>query len=295
MMASGEAEANVGRATRVGRHGAGSERQDRSGGTMAEDPEKEKEELIRLLEDAGPGAKQMESMGQAMVESARFVQDMAKPLVEVYKQIPADQMPSGEWARQSKGWRAWHGMVNTIHGMQPNVNSFSAMTMSSANSAVSGAVMWFGPFPPATPPPPAAEAAMTTIYQTLERFPLVDKAIASMRRLGLDRRGGYSRPALDLVERSERGDGTPGCRGWRSSLNTDFGFANASVPRSRNCRAAPEQEEAKRWGGKVISVGSHCGRPSLPSDHFNRLGVDCGNADGRTLRCQTVWHGSRPS
>ena len=47
---------------------------------MAEDPEKEKEELIRLLEDAEPGAKQVESMGQAMVESARFVQDIAKPL-----------------------------------------------------------------------------------------------------------------------------------------------------------------------------------------------------------------------
>ncbi len=107
---------------------------------MAEDPEKDKEQLIRLLEDAAPEAKQLENMGQARVESARFVQDVARPLAEVYKQVPANQMPPGEWARQSRGWASWHGLVTTIQGMQTNVNSFSAMTMFSSQFRYPGGV-----------------------------------------------------------------------------------------------------------------------------------------------------------
>jgi len=167
---------------------------------MAEEPEKDKEELIRLIEDAEPEAKKLESLGQAIVESARFARDMSKPLAQVYRQIPANQMPSGEWARQSQGWRAWHQMAGGLQGMQNHVNSFNAMTMSSANSALSGAVMMFGTFPPAVFPPPAVTAAMTTIYQTLERYPLVNKALAATRRLGLDARPGRKPPVTLLEE-----------------------------------------------------------------------------------------------
>ena len=159
-----------------------------------------KEELIHLMESAEPEAKKLESLGQAIVEAARFVRDIAKPLVQVYKQIPANQMPSEGFGPQIQGWRAWHGMVSGLQGMQTNVNSFNAMTMSSANSAISGAVVIFGPFPPAVPTPPAAADAMSSIFHTLERYPLVDKALAALGRLGLDSRPGKKSPVTLLEE-----------------------------------------------------------------------------------------------
>lgn len=241
---------------------------------MAEDQDKEKEELISLIESAEPEAKKLESLGQTIVESARFFRDISGPLAQVYKQIPAHQMPSGEWSRQSQSWRAWYGAVSGVQGMQTNVNNFTAMTASSANTAVSGVTMIFGGSPPLIPPPPAAKAAITTLFQTLERHPQAEKAIASMRRLGLDRRGGDFRPALDLlneakgaIERPVVGSGGP--VSVLISLRECIGAAIAELVRRR-----PKQEEVKRWSAKVVSVGGQCGRPSLPSDHFTRLGDD---------------------
>ncbi len=208
------------------------------------------------------------------MESARFVQDIAKPLAQVYREIPADQMPTGEWTRQKQGWISWHGMAARLQAIQPSVNSFSAMAMSSANSAVAGAVTWFAPFHGALQAPPAAASAMTSINQTLERFPLFEKALSSMRRIGLDRRGGDSRPALDLLheakgsmERPVVGDG--GAVSVLISLRECIGAAITELVRRR-----PKQEEARRWSAKLVSVGSQCARASLSAGHFARLGED---------------------
>jgi len=242
---------------------------------MSEDLEKEKAELIRLLEDAAPEAKQVESMGQAMVESARFVQDVAKPLAEVYREIPADQMPPGEWARQKQGWVSWHGMAAGLQGMLPNVNSFSAMTMSSANSAISGAVMWFGPGAHAVQPSPAAAAAMTNIYQTLERYPLVERAFTALRRLGLDSRPGRKSP-LTLLEEARNALGRPVFQDG-GSVPVLIGLReciDAAV--TELIRRLPEQRPhvAGGWKGKVASIGCQCARPALLRDHFDRRGIE---------------------
>jgi hypothetical protein len=242
------------------------------GNSMAED--KEKEEAIRQIEDAGAEAKNVESMGQAMIESARFVQDMAKPLATVFREFPTGQAPSGGWAPQIQGWSALNNMMSSFRGMQMNVNSFSVMAMSSANTAISGSVMMFGPTPPAVPPPPAVEAALTNIYQTLDRFPLIDKAIVSMRRLGLDRRGGDSRPALDLlneargaIQRPVLAEGGP--VSVLIPLRECIGAAISELVRRR-----PQKEPGKKWSAKLDSLGSQCGLPSLASGHFTRLGND---------------------
>ena len=148
--------------------------------------------------------------------------------------------------------------------MQTNVNNFTAMTASSANTAISGVTMIFGGSPPLIPPPPAAEAAMTTLFETLERYPQAGKAIASMRRLGLDRRGGDSRPALDLLneakgamERPVVGDG--GAVSVLISLRECIGAAIAELVRRR-----PKQEEARRWMKRWFRLAAYAAALHYP-------------------------------
>jgi len=118
------------------------------------------------------------------------------------------------------------------------------------------------------------ENSRTNLFRALDRYPLIDKAIASMRRLGLDSRGGSSRKPGELLneawgalERPVVGDGGP-----VSVLISLRECIDAVI--TELIRRRPRQVGAKGWHGKVVSVGGQCGRCSLPPDHFDRIGAD---------------------
>jgi hypothetical protein len=241
---------------------------------MSEDAAKQKDELIRLIANAEPEAKKLEGVGHGLVDSARFTQDMAGALVELVKEVPLDQLPPAEWSRLIEVWRRWHDTAHNLDAMQTTVNSFHAMTHAATNTSVSGVMPMFSGFPPAPPPSPAAEAARKTLFQTLDRYPLADQVVASMRRLGLDSRGGSSRPPLELLneargalERPVVGEGGP--VSVLISLRECIDAVITELVRRRLT-----QEEAKGWKGKVVSVGRQSARTLLPPDHFDGIGVD---------------------
>jgi hypothetical protein len=240
---------------------------------MAEDHEKERDELIRLLGDVEPEATTLEKLGQSIAEYARLARDLAKPLIDFFNGVPANQLSSEEWARQTQPWKAWRASASEIRGIEPGVRSFGAITMSSVNSAMSSVVLignngqsvelYFDRSP-----------AVEDILRTLERHRAAEKASDLMRRLGLDRRGGNSRPALELLneaksalERPVVGEGGP-----VSILMPLRECIDAAI--TELVRRRPKQEAVKGWSAKVVSVGSQCGLAPLPADHFNRLGAD---------------------
>lgn len=253
---------------------------------MAEDPLKQKEELIRLIADVEQEANKLESLGQGLVESARLTQDVAEPLVRLFRQVPPNQMPPEGWARQIEGWEALHDSATSIQAMQTNVSAFSAMTASTASMSVTGVLGIFGRLAPAPPPsvtgvmgmssgfpaPPPAE--MESFFRILERQPLAEKATASMQRLGLDRRGGNLRSPLDLLNEARGAMERPVVRsgGPVSVLISLRECIDAVI--TEHLRRRPKQESATSWSGKVISVGSQCAGPSLPANHFDGLGAD---------------------
>jgi len=241
---------------------------------MPEDPGKQKEELVRLITDAEPEARKLESLGHGLVESARFTQDMAGPLAELVKQVPPDQLPPGEWTRQIEGWRAWHEAARQLQGIRTTVNSFGAVSQAATNTSVSGVMPVFASGPHVPPLPPRIEVPRTKLFQTLDRYPLVGRATASMRRLGLDSRGGSARPPLGLLQEARGALDRPvvGDGGPVSVLVSLRECIDAVI--TELVRRRPRQETAKSWDGKIVSVGGQCARPMLAAGHFSRLGVD---------------------
>jgi hypothetical protein len=235
--------------------------------------DEKKEEVIRLIEGAGPEAKKLEAMGQQVVESARLTQDLAGPLAQLFRVIPTSDLSSEGWDIQLDNWNAWHAGVRKMQHVMPAV---SGMTMASVNSTFTTASMYFSLDQPMILA--GAGEAFMAVSGAIERHNLADRAITSMRRLSLDRRGGNLRPALDLLaeakgamERPVVGDG-----GSVSVLISLRECVDATI--TELVRRRPEQEPAKNWKEKVVSIGRKCGKPSLPATHFDKIGNCAGSA-----------------
>jgi hypothetical protein len=241
---------------------------------MADDLSQKKDEALRLLGKVGPEAKKVEDLANQVTQYARFASDVAGPASEILQQVPPESLTSEQWDSQIGGLRAWHSSVQSLQGAVTNINSFVALSQSVSNTAVSGVMVVWSHFPATSPPPPVVEKARTTLFQTLERFPLIDKAAASLRRLGLDVRSGKNSSATLLeearsaLERPVYQDG--GAVGVLICLRECI---DASV--TEMVRRRPKQEPITGgWKGKVASIGRQCTRPGLPNDHFDQVGQE---------------------
>ncbi|HKI20210.1 MAG TPA: hypothetical protein VKA15_20135, partial [Isosphaeraceae bacterium] len=68
---------------------------------MAEDPAKEKEELLKGLDDAEHEAKRIEADAKNVIQNARLISDAAPQLRILYQNMPVSALFSGEWSRQN--------------------------------------------------------------------------------------------------------------------------------------------------------------------------------------------------
>jgi hypothetical protein len=251
---------------------------------MSDDQEKKKDELVDLLGKVGPEAKKLESLGKDIVQFARFAGDAAGPLRDFYSQAPASGLPPDQLNLQVESWQSWFAGAREMLKSQTLVNSFGALSQAATNTSVSGVMTVITPpalplttsgSPPAPVSiPPAAQQAKMMLFQTLDRFPLVEKARQSLLRLGLDWRPGSHQTPLVLLDEARgaldmppAGDG--GAVGVLISLRECIDAAIPEIVRRR-----PHQEEAKGWKGKVASIGRQCARPGLATAHFDRLGID---------------------
>jgi len=118
------------------------------------------------------------------------------------------------------------------------------------------------------------EGAKSRLQQTLERFPLTEQAQSSMRRLGLDRRGGSRRAPPELLAEARGALELPGFQ--------EGGPASVLIP-LRECieaaiaellRRRPTQEPAGKAREKLTSLGRQCRRDGLDEAYFERLAVE---------------------
>jgi hypothetical protein len=228
-----------------------------------EDPAKQREQVIRLITAAEVEAKKLEALGRGITECARLAQDVARPMKEIWQQVETGRVGAEEWTRQIGAWNSWHETMSGLQAMQPAVGNFVAVTQGVTNTSVSGisAVFIVGPGSPA--PPAAAETARRTLFRRLEQLPLAVEAIASMRRLGLDSRGGNANTPVQLLEeargaleRPVAGEGGP--VSVLISLRESIDAVITELIRRR-----PAQGKVKGWKGKVTDIGGQCGRLGL--------------------------------
>lgn len=244
-------------------------------------PNDSEDELVRLLGKAAAESEKIAAIGKDMVQFARLVSDVADPTRVFFSEIPSGVLPSSQLSAQVDSWRSWLATATEMSKSRTTVDSFGALCNSVTNTTVSGIVsvgMSFSPPGSAGAAvvhlPPAAQQARTKLFQTLERFPLVERARANMRRLGLDRRPGNKQTPLALLEHARAAVDVPslpeeGPVGILISLRECIDACITELIRRRLT-----QEEAKGWRGKIASLGRHCARAGLAVDHFERVGVD---------------------
>jgi hypothetical protein len=236
---------------------------------MAEEPARQKDDLVHLISEAEKEASKVQRIGNEIVETAQFIRDTAKPLSEIVKERPPGQLPPGELARQIEGWRGWHENAQQVLRMTTNVNSFVAISEGVTNTSVSGVMTAFVGQPIPTTWPQSIAVPRLRLFQALDRYPLIDRAGASMLRMRLDSRGGSSRPPLDLLHEARGALDRPvvGEGGPVSVLISLRECIDAVI--TELVRRGPNQEPTKGWTGKIVSVGAHCGHRSLSAGHFD--------------------------
>jgi hypothetical protein len=241
----------------------------RGDGSMS-DEEAKRDELIRLLAGVPAKATELESLGQGLVQSARLASDTAAPLLEIVKRIPSESLVSGRLDTEITAWRTWYDTAAQARGAETMVNTFVAAASGAINTAVSGAASISFTLP-LVPDQQAVSAARMRLFDTLNRSPIVASLRLSMTRLGLDKRGGKDRPALDLLEEAAGAMERPPVPGGRpaSVLIPLRGAIEAAI--DELMRRRPQQEPASGWSDKVASIGRLCGHSYLAPSYFPSL------------------------
>jgi hypothetical protein len=250
---------------------------------MPGEPAKEKEELLKGLDNAEREAKRIESAAKDAIQNARLVSDAAPQLRILYQEMPISALPPDEWARQNQNVKSWLDVAKSMPPTSTEVSIFGAMSQSVTNTAMSGVMTTYPlQFPPSaassvsTPPayPVIVQQATERLAAIVEKYPSLDKAKAEIRRLGLDSRGGGSKSALRLLEEARITLDVPVAEdcGAAGVLLAFRACINACV--SELIQRRPLQEETRTWKAKVVSLGRHCGLARLDAAHFDNLGIE---------------------
>jgi hypothetical protein len=234
---------------------------------------KKRDSLYKLLEEVEKQAPEIEKAGNEMVRSARLTKDIAATLRRVVGELPNDDfVPDEHWQRTQQGWEAVQKTIEPLKNFNSYVTNFTVTATGSTVNTIS-MVYEIQPIMPAFEP--TILAAKTEFGHILDELPLMNDVISSMMRLGLMAYGS-KRPAADLLTDAHNALECPqtvnatGALPVLISLRECIESVLAELIRRR-----PKQEPAAKSSEKIVSIGKHCGRDSLPADFFTRLGADC--------------------
>lgn len=240
---------------------------------MSKEPEK-KDELVRLLSDVDSQARRLETLGQEVVRSARLSRDVVGPIRDFVSRVPAEALSPDQLDRQAESWRLWRVLADEVEASRITVNSFYAASFAASSTSSEAIAMVAFPSPPSPSVRAGIESAKLRLHQTLERFPLIDRARSSMRRLGLDSRGGSYRTPLDLLNEAQGALDHPVFQegGPVSILIPLRESINSTI--AELLRRRTTQEPAAKLTDKLASLGRQCAGPGLQAPHFERLAAD---------------------
>jgi hypothetical protein len=238
---------------------------------MSEEAEKKKDEVLKLINDVDARATRLEGLAQDVVESARRLLDTVKPYRSLISELPAVSHTSSQWDHAINMLRGVQASVREIELSALSVSALRAQSFgmsSTSNTTIS--IVRDG----RVPLTPTIKLAISQLNEAMERSPLADTALSSLRRLGLDRRAGDARSPLELLEdakaaldRPSRPDGSPA-----SVLILLRECILAAV--AEMLRRRPVQEPTRGTRDKLTSLGQHCARQGLKTDHFERLATN---------------------
>jgi hypothetical protein len=223
------------------------------------DEQAKRDELIRLLTGVPAEAAKLASVGSDLIQAAQISSDVASPLLEIVRKLPGDCLVSGKLDSDIAAWRSWHDAASKVQGAKTTVNTFVVAASGALNTAVSGVSVHFTP--PLMADHQAVIAARTTLFETVNRSPLIARLRGAMTRVGLDKREVTTAPPWTCSKRQ------PGR--WNGLPSPLRGAIEVSI--SELLRRRPVKEPTPKWADKVASIGRHCGHSFLPPSHFSSL------------------------
>jgi hypothetical protein len=241
---------------------------------MADEAVQKKTELLRLLSEAEPQACRLEAFGREVVRAARLSRDVIAPIRDLFLHAPANSLSPEQWDLHVDNWRSWQQTADKLETSLTAASSFVAVTNNVA-STCSGTFTVVS-LQSSLPAPILITLgnAQARLNQTLERLPLLQDAEASMRRLGLEARGGSLRSPLHLLAEA---------RGALEQPAVHEGGPVSVLIALRQCilstisellRRRPIQEATSKTREKLTSLGRQAGRSDLDETHFERLAVE---------------------
>jgi len=233
------------------------------------DPTPHKDHLLSVLAQTVDSAKSLQSQAQDAVEQAKRTGDVAASFKEVIAAAPSDNViPAPMWAQLTKAWEAQRDQTKEGVRIFQGLPALSATT-ASVTLTTTLSVATFGPWL-------AQEGlvAANRFHAVIHRPNETQDALQGIDRFNLNAPGSLGRAPKDLLAEGYQALTRPAgilpspaavLIPVREALNTIL----AALIRRRSV-----QEPASKHADKVISLGRHCARTNLPSDHFERLAAD---------------------
>jgi hypothetical protein len=239
----------------------------RSDGAMTED--EKKAEAIHNIETAGEQARTLGEILKHAQAGLRLIQDTAGPLADIYKAIPADMLPAETWETQNHQWGEWNQIAKSHLDHFEMTPAATGVAYSTVNSAISGVSGYITHCQPAF----TIQDTFGHLMETVSKQDLSDKAIQSMKRLGLDRRAGDHRSAVELLQEAKAAVERPPVEDGGNSVLMPL-RESLDITISELLKKRPGQGKMKGWKDKIMAIGTDCGRSALPTTYFDKCGDD---------------------
>jgi hypothetical protein len=233
-----------------------------------ESVEDKKARLLKEIREAKAEGARVEALGREIAAQGRLVQDLADASKDAYTSAPAEFAATVDWERHTASWQS---LRTSFSGFAPSTRVITITGMGTTSSTMAD-------FGRVTMPhrwrAPEFEEATTRLFQLHKRPELIEQVRDSMRRLRLDVGSHGRRSPLDLLAEAEAallrpvlGDGGPTSTliPLRGCIDETFAVL---------LKRRQQQEPAKTWGQKLMSVGRQCGYPDVPLDVIGRLADD---------------------
>jgi hypothetical protein len=207
-----------------------------------------------------------------MVRSGRLVRDVGTSIREVVKKLPSDDMLTDEqWNHMNEAWCSVKEAAQPVIATKPYVADYFSVVSGTTLSTIS-TVYAISPVTLALQPVVnAAKAQLASIANATARM---DDVRNSMMRLGLNVRVAQ-RSALELLEDAKLALDQPQTRNADGALPVLIAVREAILSAlDQLIKRRPKQEAVGKTQEKVKSLGNQCGRTSLQSSFFDRLGTD---------------------
>lgn len=234
----------------------------------------EEEKKALAIQSMETGVRQAKELGQLLIHyqgGLRLIQDTAGPLINLYKAMDADKVPPGTWDTQINGWGGFNEITRTNLDHFAMTPAATGVAYSTVNSAITGASGYITHNPATVNF--TIEETFGYLMETVSKQDLADKAVVSMKRLGLDKQAKGHRSAVEmLVEAKAAVDNPPVADAANAVLMPLRESIDITV--SELLKRRPEQGKMKGWKDKIVAIGADCGRSALPTTYFDKCGDD---------------------